>query len=319
MQRYSLPLSTSFGESFPEDKHLSNYSIPLHDSLPPSLPVAGQAKKLAQSGDVEARLRQLENENEKLTLSNIRLLRANRILKLDSDRIVDEQTTDLKEEISQLKLQNVRLQRSNRLLRDDLDTHREKLNRLRDEQIRKMTTVGPEYEYLVQIVNLLYRQIQGQATCDKTCCFTNLPLSQGFSVLTLPPESEEQRPQPQHICRPSIQSHNSSGSLACVMEKENAALRKEIEELQTERDRLRELLNDKEEDIETLKRELRMKDDIVTQLEKDFERMEIEVIDLQKDVRGGSRSTPATAAATSSYTDINAFPVPPPKDGPYPK
>lgn len=87
-------------------------------------PVAGQAKKLAQSGDLEARLRQLENENEKLTLSNIRLLRANRILKLDSDRIVDEQTTDLKEEISQLKLQNVRLQRSNRLLRDDLDTHR---------------------------------------------------------------------------------------------------------------------------------------------------------------------------------------------------
>lgn len=101
-------------------------------------------------------------------------------------------------------------------------------------------------------------------------------------MLTLPPESEEQRPQPQHICRPSIQSHNSSGSLACVMEKENAALRKEIEELQAERDRLRELLNDKEEDIETLKRELRMKDDIVTQLEKDFERMEIEVIDLQK-------------------------------------
>ena len=58
-----------------------------------------------------------------MTLSNIRLLRANRILKLDCDRIVEEQTSELKEEISHLLSQNVRLQRSNRLLQDDLNEY----------------------------------------------------------------------------------------------------------------------------------------------------------------------------------------------------
>lgn len=53
----------------------------------------------------------------------MRLLRANRILKLDSDRVVDEQVNELKEEIKHLRYQNVRLQRSNRLLQEDLNQH----------------------------------------------------------------------------------------------------------------------------------------------------------------------------------------------------
>ncbi|KAI8141745.1 hypothetical protein BJV82DRAFT_517936, partial [Fennellomyces sp. T-0311] len=224
-------------------------------------------------GNIENRLRQLEKENEQLTLSNIRLLRANRILKLDCDRLVDEQTSELKEEINHLRFQNVRLQRSNRLLQDDLNQYMTEMNQMRDDQIRKMNNVGPEYEYL----------LQGKPTCEKTCCFTNKPLSQGFSVLTLPPDdSEDQRARPQHICRPSIKSHVNGGSLACASQQENARLREEMEQVKRDRDGLYEVIHEKEEDLETLKQELKMKDQIVSQLEKDFERMEVEVVDLQK-------------------------------------
>ncbi|KAI7847734.1 hypothetical protein BDC45DRAFT_451353, partial [Circinella umbellata] len=221
----------------------------------------------------ENRLRQLEKENEQLTLSNIRLLRANRILKLDCDRIVEEQTSELKEEISHLLSQNVRLQRSNRLLQDDLNEYMTQMNQMRNDQIRKMNNVGPEYEYL----------LQDKPTCEKTCCFTNKPLSQGFSVLTLPPDdSEDQRAKPQHICRPSIQSHVNGGSLAVASQHENARLHEEMEQIKHDREGLYEVIHEKEEDLETMKRELKMKDDIVSQLENDFKRMEIEVVDLQK-------------------------------------
>ena len=33
------------------------------------------------------------------------------------------------------------------------------MNQMRNDQIRKMNNVGPEYEYLVQMINLLYRQV----------------------------------------------------------------------------------------------------------------------------------------------------------------
>jgi FtsZ-binding cell division protein ZapB len=69
---------------------------------------------------VHTRLRQLEHDMEQLTLSNVRLLRTNRILKLDCDRLVDEQTQTLKQEIQELRRMNVQLQRSNRLLQDDM-------------------------------------------------------------------------------------------------------------------------------------------------------------------------------------------------------
>ncbi|KAI9491590.1 hypothetical protein BDB00DRAFT_832097 [Zychaea mexicana] len=178
------------------------------------------------------------------------------------------------------------------------------MNQMRNDQIRKMKNVGPEYEYLVQMINLLYRQLQGKPTCEKTCCFTNKPLSQGFSVLTLPPDdSQDQRAKPQHICRPAIHSHVNGGSLAVASQQENARLREEMDQVKHDRDSLYEVIHEKEEDLETLKRELKMKDDIVSQLEKDFERMEVEVVDLQKDWRQSDR-----------YSELRHFPTPPPKD-----
>ncbi|KAI7883685.1 hypothetical protein K492DRAFT_126011 [Lichtheimia hyalospora FSU 10163] len=236
-------------------------------------PSIAPERRPSQSINLDNRLRQLEKENEELTHSNVRLLRANRILKLDSDRVVDEQVNELKEEIKHLRYQNVRLQRSNRLLQEDLNQHIMEKNQVREDQIRNMKTVGPEYEYL----------LQGKATCDNTCCFTDKPLSEGFSVLTLPPDdSDEQQAKPQHICRPSIRSHITSGDLAVAKEHENGRLRQDIESMKSDRDALDQLIQEKEEDIQMLKNELQMKDTIVSQLEKDFERMEVQVVDLQK-------------------------------------
>ena len=82
-----------------------------------------------------------------MTLSNIRLLRANRILKLDCDRIVEEQTSELKEEISHLLSQNVRLQRSNRLLQDDLNETM---------VIYLNIYISTQFTYVLFLVSLLY-------------------------------------------------------------------------------------------------------------------------------------------------------------------
>ncbi|KAI7869034.1 hypothetical protein BDF14DRAFT_1787237 [Spinellus fusiger] len=308
MQRYSMPVSATAKDHLSPIHNLMNYSIPLNDPMP-SLPELEQPRRMIQNGDVDTRLKQLENEIEQLTLSNVRLLRANRILKLDCDRLVEQQTAQLKQDMEELKIHNIRLQRSNRLLQDDLTLKSEELNQLRDDQIRQMKNVGPEYEYLVQIVNLLYRQLEGRAGCDKTCCYTNKPLSQGFSVLTLPPESEEQKPEPQHICRPMIHSHLSGGTMASALEQENAQLREGLASLHADQEVLYDLLRDKEEDAETLKCELKMKDGIVSQLEKDFVRMESQVVDIQKDWRYSDR-----LKSESSYSDIHAFPTPPPSD-----
>ncbi|KAI8381151.1 uncharacterized protein BYT42DRAFT_565449 [Radiomyces spectabilis] len=307
MHRYSMPAVPPSHDKLNPLHNLMNYSIPLHDSSLASLPSQSYPRRSIQDGDANTRLKQVDHEIDQLTLSNIRLMRANRILKLECDRLVDQQTRELKQEMNELLQLNVRLQRSNRLLQDELNAKTEEINQLKEDQIRKMKTVGPEYEYLVQMINLLYRQLEGKPTCDKTCCYTNQPLRQGFSVLTLPPETEVQKPKPQHICRPVIHSNLSGGDLACALEKENVGLRQEIMTMAADRDVLCEMLRDKEEDAETLKCELRMKDDIVTQLERDFERMELEVIDLQKDWRYSDR-----LKSESSFSDIHAFPIPPP-------
>ncbi|CAO3599587.1 unnamed protein product [Absidia cylindrospora] len=284
-----------------------NYSMPnsvtsleLPEELQPP-------RRQIQHADVHTRLRQLEHDMEQLTLSNVRLLRTNRILKLDCDRLVDEQTQALKQEIQELRRMNVQLQRSNRLLQDDMMIKTEELHSVRDDQIRQMKNVGPEYEYLVQMIHLLYRQIDGKTNCDKTCCYTNLPLSQGFSVLTLPPETEEQRPEAQHICRPVIHSNISRSDFASSLEQENGKLRQSMESLKMEQEDLQVLIKEKDDVAEVLKSELRMKDAIVSQLEKDFERMELEVLDLQKDWRYSDR----IIKSESSFTDIHAFPLPP--------
>lgn len=145
MQYYSPRTSTTIRDTM---RNSTDYAIPLAESarsssvvrlldpllltgphsfsltslvhLQPSIP---PERRPSQSINLDNRLRQLEKENEELTHSNVRLLRANRILKLDSDRVVDEQVNELKEEIKHLRYQNVRLQRSNRLLQEDLNQH----------------------------------------------------------------------------------------------------------------------------------------------------------------------------------------------------
>lgn len=130
-----------------------------------------------------------------------------------------------------------------------------------------MKSVGPEYEYLVQVVNLLYRQLAGNSNCKESCCFTQEKSSIATNT---------------HLCRPIIKSHIQSGDIAVELEKENHQLRDNMNNLLNDRERLYQLLKDKEEDNETLKYELKVKDDIVKQLENDFEKMELEVTDLQK-------------------------------------
>ncbi|KAI9252238.1 hypothetical protein EDC94DRAFT_651699 [Helicostylum pulchrum] len=127
---------------------LSNYTLQHHDSFS-SFESSSQRK--IQAGDGETLLKQLYNQIEQLSLSNARLVRANRTMKLDCDKIIQEKTTELKQALKTSVEQNIRLQRSNRLLKDDYQIQSEELNNIKTDQIRKMKQVGPEYEYLVQI------------------------------------------------------------------------------------------------------------------------------------------------------------------------
>jgi hypothetical protein len=113
-----------------------------------------------QSGDNTTRIRQLENQIEAMTLQNVKLLRTNRLLKIDTDNLIKQTTEPLEKKISELTLANVRLQRANKLLQMDVDERAAELNRLKEEEIIKLKSVGPEYEYLVQLINLLHRQVR---------------------------------------------------------------------------------------------------------------------------------------------------------------
>lgn len=122
MTTCSMPLSMK-DDIIPFSTLNSNYSI--HDSFASfdsstssSTPTT-TTSRIIHNGDQETRIKQLHNQVEQLSLSNARLVRANRILKLDCDRIVEETTADLKQALKLSVEQNIRLQRANRLLRDD--------------------------------------------------------------------------------------------------------------------------------------------------------------------------------------------------------
>lgn len=267
----------------------SQYNLQHHDSFSSFESGSPAVQRKIQSGDGETRLKQLYNQVEQLTLSNARLTRANRNLKLECDKMIEEKTFELKQALQMSVEHNIRLQRSNRLLKDEyliqsvniylslfssvLIYIQVELDNIKKDQIKKMKNVGPEYEYLVQVINLLYRQLAGKSDCNETCCFTEKP--------TLEQETMIQDHLPQHICRPVVKSHIQSGNLASLLEKENNQLRDGMDILINDREALYLLLKDKEEDNETLKYELQVKDDIVKQLENDFENMELQVSDLQ--------------------------------------
>ncbi|KAG2221142.1 hypothetical protein INT45_004451 [Circinella minor] len=244
---------------------------------------AGEKREIRR-GNSSTRARQLENQIESLTLQNVKLQRTNRLLKVDTDNLIKQKTQPLQETIRDLTLTNVQLQRATRLLQQDLDEKTVSLENFKREQIMQMKSVGPEYEYLVQMVNVLHRQISGNPTCDETCCFTLEPISQSTMVMTLPPENEQQEMEAQHICRPIVHSSISQGSYAMELENKILRLEQVIEELDTEKDQILRQQTYKDNDIETLKRELRIKDDIVSQLEGDFLNLEEQLARLQQEL-----------------------------------
>src|SRR4051794_22390906 len=123
------------------------------------IPVSEPQRVVIHGGESSTRIRQLESQVESLTLQTVKLQRVNRLLKIDADNLIKEKTKGLEEQIAGLTLQNVRLQRANRLLMEDLEERTKEVNQIREDAIIKMNAVGPEYEYLVQMVNLLHRQV----------------------------------------------------------------------------------------------------------------------------------------------------------------
>lgn len=75
-----------------------------------------------QHGDAETRIKQLNQQIEQLSLSNARLVRSNRMLKLDIEKMVQEKTMEINQALKSSIEQNIRLQRANRLLKQDIDT-----------------------------------------------------------------------------------------------------------------------------------------------------------------------------------------------------
>ncbi|RUS12792.1 hypothetical protein BC937DRAFT_87014, partial [Endogone sp. FLAS-F59071] len=147
---------------FSVNSNLMNYSMPKDEKIVEDkidIPVSQPPQKVViHGGESSTRIRQLESQVESLTLQTVKLQRVNRLLKIDADNLIKEKTKGLEEQIAGLTLQNVRLQRANRLLMEELEDRTKEINQIREDVIIKMNAVGPEYEYLVQMVNLLHRQ-----------------------------------------------------------------------------------------------------------------------------------------------------------------
>ncbi|KAI9020877.1 hypothetical protein CLU79DRAFT_754180 [Phycomyces nitens] len=284
---HSMPhnLQTSVGGSpgslespiprFSVNSNLMNYSIPKNEQE--------RTRREIQSGDSSTKARQLEGQIEGLTLQNVKLQRTNRLLKVDTDNLIEQKTRPLEEKIRMLTLNNVQLQRVTRLLQQDLEEKTKQMLHIQCEQIMQMKNVGPEYEFLVQMVNLLHRQISGEPTCEDTCCYTLAPIDQSSMVMTLPPENDDQEMEAQHICRPIVHSSISQGSYAIELENKIVRLEQIIDQLEEDKEVAQCQQEYKDNDIEMLKKELRIKDEIVSQLEQDFMALEEQLASLQRE------------------------------------
>lgn len=118
--------------------------------------------------------------------------------------------------------------------------------------------------------------MNGDPTCNDTCCFTLQPISQSTTVMSLSPEVDQV--DTQHICRPVVHSSISQGSYAIELENRIMHLEQVVEELDDDKGQILRQLSYKDNDIETLKKELQLKDNIVSQLEQDF-------LDLEEQLR----------------------------------
>ncbi|GAA5805154.1 hypothetical protein HPULCUR_010667 [Helicostylum pulchrum] len=295
-QRDSVIIPPDVVPRFSVNSNLMNYSIPknehsLSKKISSSSPLReNNSKREIQKGDSDTRTRQLEAQIEQLTLQNVKLQRTNRLLKVDTDNLIEQKTSPLEKTIQELTVANVRLQRASKLLQQELDEKTNQLNMLHHNQIMQMKSVGPEYEFLVQNINLLQRQIAGHPTCDETCCFTMQPIDQSTMVMTLPsPENEDEEDvEAQHICRPVIHSAISQGSYALELENKIGRLEQLIDEMDEEKEHSTRQQGYKDNDVETLKKELRIKDEIVSQLEQDFMGLEDQIEHLQKELQDQS-------------------------------
>lgn len=163
-QRDSIIIPTE-APRFSVNSNLMNYSIPKNDhtlsknvsSISPLR--ENNSKREIQRGNSDTRSRQLEAQIEQLTLQNVKLQRTNRLLKVDTDNLIEQKTSPLEKTIQELTVSNVRLQRALKLLQQELDEKTNKLNLFNHNQIMQMKSVGPEYEFLVQNINLLQRQV----------------------------------------------------------------------------------------------------------------------------------------------------------------
>ncbi|KAI8638626.1 translation initiation factor eIF3 subunit-domain-containing protein [Parasitella parasitica] len=319
-QRDSGAISGDAAPRFSVNSNLMNYSIPKNDdtSVSPTLESSTSRREI-QRGDSDTQSRQLEAQIEHLTLQNVKLQRTNRLLKVDTDNLIEQKTSPLEKTIQELTIANVRLQRASRLLQLELDEKTEQLNKFQQNQILQMKTVGPEYEFLVQNINLLQRQIAGHPTCDDTCCFTMQPIDQSTMVMTLPcndhdtdsDDNEEEGVEAQHICRPVIHSSISQGSYAVELENKILRLEQFIEELDEEKEQILRQHSYKDNDVETLKKELRIKDQIVSQLEQDFMGLEDQIEHLQKELQDQTMFNSGSSNA-SSHSNIRSLLTPPP-------
>jgi predicted RNase H-like nuclease (RuvC/YqgF family) len=160
-QRDSVIIPPEVEPRFSVNSNLMNYSIPKNNNeATPNkkVPVLDKKREI-QRGDSDTRTRQLEAQIEQLTLQNVKLQRTNRLLKVDTDNLIEQKTSPLEKTIQELTIANVKLQRASRLLQQELDEKSHQLNTYKQNQILQMKSVGPEYEFLVQNINLLQRQV----------------------------------------------------------------------------------------------------------------------------------------------------------------
>jgi predicted nuclease with TOPRIM domain len=100
--------------------------------------------------------------------------------------------------------------------------------------------------------------------------------------MTLPPESDEQKVEAQHICRPVIHSYISQGSYAAELQNKIVELEDTIADMNQEKEDILRQLRYHAGDTETLKQELRLKEELVSQLEQEFTSLEELVAHLQQ-------------------------------------
>lgn len=126
---------------------------------------------------IKRRSRQQQIDIDHLTLDNAKLQRANRMLKVDREKWLEERIRPLEQHIRDLTVSNVRWQRAAKLFQQDLDECHEQLA-----ERKQVDRMGSEYEFLVAITH----QLQSQVNALPPSPFTPL-----FSVCIISCKTEQ--------------------------------------------------------------------------------------------------------------------------------